>query len=423
MNILYDISTLGLSVHFETARTGIARTIESLAAELHRLAPAEFSLCASLSVPQLLQTLSYLKNRDDADGYRFSQPEGLLARAMLPLLSRVYPRPGGSALIRRAFNFSLNATGSWLTSPGAKDLARADIFHATLYPCPKRIESIRRIARFLTIYDLIPILYPQYFQNNPNHFIRQIVAGITPDQWVLAISQNTKNDLCNFAGIDPSRVFVTHLAASDIFYPCNDSDMLAAVRLRHKIPDGHYVLSLSTLEPRKNIDQTIRSYVDLVKQQGIRDLSLVLVGTKGWDFDRIFSEIGHASSFTDRIIVTGYVRDEDLAALYSGAMMFVYPSFYEGFGLPPLEAMQCGVPVITSNTSSLPEVVGNAGQMVDPTDQDALTQAMYRLYRSEALRRAMAAQALTRAKHFSWNACATATLSAYRTAHAQQGAH
>ena len=195
--------------------------------------------------------------------------------------------------------------------------------------------------------------------------------------------------------------------------------MLEQVRKKFGIPNGPYILSLSTLEPRKNIAQTIRCFVRLLEQEKIDDLSLVLVGSKGWDYDSIFEEIAASPKIRDRIIVTGYAADEDLAPLYSGATMFVYPSFYEGFGLPPLEAMQCGVPVITSNTSSLPEVVGEAGIMVDPHDADELSQAMLKIYNSTDARQRMSLESLEQAQKFSWKRCAEQTIDTYKAAVAE----
>ena len=160
--------------------------------------------------------------------------------------------------------------------------------------------------------------------------------------------------------------------------------------------------------------QTIKCFSRLAQDNALNDLSLVLVGTKGWAFDPIFKEIAANPKIRDRIIVTGYVDDKYLAPLYSGAMMFVYPSFYEGFGLPPLEAMQCGVPVITSNTSSLPEVVGKAGIMIDPEDADALCQAMLTIYDSTEVRQKMSADSLAQASKFSWQKCAEQTINAYK---------
>jgi glycosyltransferase involved in cell wall biosynthesis len=152
----------------------------------------------------------------------------------------------------------------------------------------------------------------------------------------------------------------------------------------------------------------------VVEKYGIEDLYFVLVGTKGWDFDSIFDRLNSCTLSRDRFIVTGFVPDEHLAAIYSEAMMFVYPSLYEGFGLPPLEAMQCGVPVITSNTSSLPEVLGNAGIMIDPKNSSELENAMYSLYANEELRKHLSEKGMERAKLFSWQKCAEQTVDVYR---------
>jgi glycosyltransferase involved in cell wall biosynthesis len=260
-------------------------------------------------------------------------------------------------------------------------------------------------------------MFPQFFEFKEDHLLNKILDSLAPDNWAICISDSTKNDLCNkFPKIDPSRVFVTPLAASELFYPCNDFEQISLIRKKYNIPDAPYILSLSTLEPRKNIDHTIRCFAHLSQQEHIKDLSLVLVGTKGWDYNKIFEEISNNNSLQDRIIVTGYVADEDLAALYSGAMAFVYPSFYEGFGLPPLEAMQCGIPVITSNTSSLPEVVGDAGIMVSPTDTDALCQSMLEIYNNPSLRKTMSLRSIERSKQFSWEKCTQETINAYKTA-------
>ncbi len=143
-------------------------------------------------------------------------------------------------------------------------------------------------------------------------------------------------------------------------------------------------------------------------------LHLVLVGKKGWLDNNIHSEISNLyPRLRERIIFTGYVPDEDLAPLYSGSLVFVYPSVYEGFGLPPLEAMQCGTPVITSNTSSLPEVVGNAGITVAPLDEDSLCHSIWELYQNDSLRNSLSTKSIEQAAKFSWEKCLQQTISAY----------
>ena len=216
--------------------------------------------------------------------------------------------------------------------------------------------------------------------------------------------------------LDESQIFVAPLAASDtLFYPVLEQDIIGYTLQKYDIPSNQpYFLSISTLEPRKNIDTIIKSFSELVLQEKIQDVNLVLVGTKGWDFDKIFEIIAVSPQIKNRIIFTGYVPDEDLAALYSGALCFVYMSLCEGFGLPPLEAMQCGTPVICSDTTSLPEVMGDAGILVNPTDWVAISQAMLNVYQNQPLRIELNQKSLQRASHFSWQKFADETWNVYQ---------
>lgn len=300
-------------------------------------------------------------------------------------------------------------------------LKRADIFHSLYYAVPSHARGRKNLSVFITVHDIIPILYPQYFDEiDPGtpHFLKIIIDGIQVEDWVICVSQKTKEDLCNYRkDLDPRRVFVTHLGASNWFHPCDDAAIIKKACSKYRIPEGRYVLSLCTLEPRKNLAHLVRCFTRLVRQEPLSDLRLVLAGGLGWQYESIFQELtGADGTIRERIILTGRVADEDMAALYSGATAFVYPSLYEGFGLPPLEAMQCGTPVITSNTSSLPEVVGNAGIMVDPHDIDGLCQAMLQLATKPDLRQSMSQKSLEQAARFSWKRCADQTLAAYATA-------
>jgi glycosyltransferase involved in cell wall biosynthesis len=297
-------------------------------------------------------------------------------------------------------------------------LSKADIFHSPCFALTPQIRDIKSVEKFVTVYDLIPILYPNYFNYDAASVCKNIIDSISDRDWTICISEASKNDLCSYTKkIDPDRVYVTPIAASsNVFYPCRNEEEVSTVCKKYSIPDAPYILSLCTLEPRKNIDSVIKCFAKLVQQQNIQDLYLVLVGTKGWSYDQIFQELANFDLAKDRVIITGYVADEDLAALYSGALAFAYLSFYEGFGLPPLEAMQCGVPVITSNNSSLPEVVGDAGIMLDALDADGLCQSMLDIYRDSIFRESMSLKSLDRAKEFSWEKCTQATLAAYQTA-------
>ena len=432
IKVIYDISVLGQGYLHSRARTGIFRVVESLAE----------GLTASPECDLLFSVSQYFQLLDASLDYLQSNPK----LAKIPLLhssfSRIFHKKlldtynlvGCQTKINEASNLAedklfleqvknhlentLRMMGGYSNAIDSRNLEEVDIFHSPYDEIPGSVQQANNVQAFITIYDLIPILYPQFLLSEQIPLLyKKTLASISQKDWVTCISHSTKNDLCNYLNIDESRVFVTHLAAEpSIFYPCADVAKIASTRSKYGIPDAPYILSLGTLEPRKNLDGAIRSFAKLIEEQNIKDLYLVLVGTPGWKYDKIMEEISQKSFLKERIIFTGYVPESDLAALYSSALAFVYPSFYEGFGLPPLEAMQCGVPVITSNTSSLPEVVGEAGIMVDPKDTDALCHSMLEIYNNSSLRSSMSVKSLAQAKLFSWERCTQQTIAAYRTA-------
>jgi glycosyltransferase involved in cell wall biosynthesis len=249
-------------------------------------------------------------------------------------------------------------------------------------------------------------------------FMQTTLGSLKPETFVICDSQHTKNDLCNYLpDLDPERVKVIYLAADDNFYQCADARLIAATKKKCGVPEGcSYLLALSSLVPRKNFPRTIRCFVRMLKESHVIDLYLVIVGEIGLDYEDILFEIESAGEFRSRILLAGYLPDEDLAPLYSGATAFVYLSFYEGFGLPPLEAMQCGTAVITSNTSSLPEVVGDAAIMVDPANEDAICDAMLNIYKDSSLQGSLSEKSLQRAKQFSWDRYNEQVINAYEEA-------
>jgi glycosyltransferase involved in cell wall biosynthesis len=404
MNVIYDVAVLGAGRSDPLARTGIFRVVENTA---HRLAVSR-----EVSV-------SFHASRFAAESIAFIHDDRQLDNELFPLSGtcrRMFPvcmKPAGfhlSRLKRRLFDLAC--------APPVGLFGRSHIFHSPFYPFPQRLRDFAHLKRFLTVHDLIPILHPEFFTSKMARLLlEQALEGVGEDGWVLCDSRSTRDDVCAYLGhLDPSRVFVAALAAPEDLRPCDDGERLSLVRRQYAIPDGPYLLCLGTLEPRKNTSRLIRCFARMVLQEKADDLSLVLTGAKGWDYGKVFDEVESTGALKGRIVFTGFVDSEDLAPLYSGALAFVYPSFYEGFGLPPLEAMQCGTPVITSNTSSLPEVVGDAGIMVAPTDEDGLCEAMVKLYRQPALRAAMAERALARAATFTWDAYMDETIRAYRTA-------
>lgn len=401
-NVILDISPLGLGFYHRQARTGISRVIEKLLFGLH----SDPSVNLSLAAPSnLSETMRYARQAFPTNLPLFVNPAGeqRLARLENALLSPFDLSGIPSKVIRQLFYRSRKVLQAEQARFNVRQFPEGAVYHSTFFPLPEAVRTASSVKKVVTIYDLIPILHPEWF-NETENTVRQTIASIPPDGYVVTISQATKDDFCAYTGFDPNRVIPILLAASpDLFYRETDPVRQQAVRQRFGIGDGPYLLSLATLEPRKNIDHLIRCFVRLLESGELpTEMKLVLVGTKGWKFDKIMDEVGRSEQIRSRIVVTGFVPDEELAALYSGALAFAYPSLYEGFGLPPLEAMQCGLPVITSNVSSLPEVVGDAAIQVAPTDADALCQAIMTMVTDATARQQMADKAVERATLFSW---------------------
>lgn len=432
MKVLYDISVLGVGQYNPLAKTGVARVIENVAFGLAKSKDCDLVFCESLSVDILNACLSYRNSNQRFKTIPVAHSSWILnlynklqeINKILKHSNQIKDKNGYREQdelekeLTEYMEFSLSRIEKAYGKTQLKYLENADIFHANYYPINDQAKAFPKVRKFMTVCDLIPIKYPEFFgiKNKEEHVIYQSIASIDKDKdWVICISQSTKNELCDYIGIDESRVFVTHLgAAKDIFYPCQDKIKIASVRKKYGIPESPYLLSLSTLEPRKNIAHLIQCFAQLVREESIQDLLLVLVGTQGWDYKNILQEISNYDSIKNRIIITGRVADEDLAAIYSDALVFIYPSLYEGFGLPPLEAMQCSVPVITSNTSSLPEVVGNAGIMVNPKNTDELCHSILEIYNTQSLRADMSLKSLEQSKKFSWEKCTQETIESYK---------
>jgi glycosyltransferase involved in cell wall biosynthesis len=202
------------------------------------------------------------------------------------------------------------------------------------------------------------------------------------------------------------------------FRPIRDLAALAAVRDRYNLGSGPFVLALGTIQPRKNYVRLIQAFAKVVGQwwqispETMGDVNLVISGGQGWLFDAIFAEVGRLG-LEERVKFTGFVDDADLPALYSAATIFAYLSLYEGFGLPALEAMACGTPFIGSNVSSIPEVVGEAGLLVNPVDVDAIAAGLIGLLKDASARDAFMRDGLQRSAHFTWDAAAKQLLSIY----------
>ena len=267
-----------------------------------------------------------------------------------------------------------------------------------------------------TIHDLAFEHFPQTFKRRSSMQLRLTVRHTARNaSHIITLSEYSRRDIIETYGIAPERISVTPASAPASFAPVTDEKELARVRDLYGI-DGDYVLSVGAIQPRKNLSRLIAAYSSLRRTQAGGKLpQLVLVGKCAWLYDETLRTIKDLE-VSNSVVLTGYVPEDHLPALYSGALFFVYPSYFEGFGLPPIEAMKCGAPVIVGNKTSLPEIVGDAGVLVDPFDVNDIACAMERLMRDSSFRSHLRAKGLERAKLFDWKETARRTLAVYRKA-------
>jgi len=275
--------------------------------------------------------------------------------------------------------------------------------------CQYPIIPPRDTKFIMTMYDLIPVLYPDLvtpvYAWQSKYFLPHILKK---SDRILAISDHTKKDLVRQYHIPPDKIDVTHLGVSDHFRPL-DTKLIDDYKIKHNLTSP-YILFVGAIEPKKNIPTLIKAFSHCIQE--IPSLNLVLAGKPSWKYREVFSLID-VLHLKNKVKILNFVHYDELPLLYNGAEVFVFPSRYEGFGLPPLEAMKCGTPVIVSNSSSLPEIVGENGIMVRPDDERELCNQILRIIRERDYRETMRDYYLNRANLFSWEKCVQKTIKSY----------
>jgi len=310
----------------------------------------------------------------------------------------------------KIFNYLLQKT---LGRPKLDSLLRTDLF----FMPHLNFAALERADRSLVaVHDLSFLRFPEFFSLRKTiwHTALQVKRSLKRFRYVIAVSQNTKKDLLDLVGLPEERVVVIHSGLPENCYPWDKNDKrLDQVRAKFHLP-REFVLYLGTLEPRKNVRGTIQAFEECCERGLVgKDCYLVLAGARGWKYESIF-RAWRASPFRDRIIFTGFVAEEEKIAFYNLAKIFVYPSFYEGFGFPPLEAMRCGTPVITANSSSLPEVVAQGGILVNPFDAGETAAALSQLYHNKELREKMVELGFIAAQNYTWSRTACQYLDLFK---------
>ncbi|MCO6451612.1 MAG: glycosyltransferase family 4 protein [Caldilineales bacterium] len=284
-------------------------------------------------------------------------------------------------------------------------IGSVDIFHATDHLLP----NLQRTKAVFSLGDVTFLSHPQAHSRLNRMFLRLMMPRFLSNAYaIIAISQNTLAEMKRYYEVGLDNATVVHLGVSKRFKPIDDPATLTDVRKRYALPLD-FILYVGTIEPRKNIARLIEAYANLNNQT----TKLVIAGKRGWLYDDVF-QLVQSHGLENDVLFPGYISDEDLPAIFSAATLFVFPSLYEGFGLPVLEAMACGVPVITSNVSSLPEVAGDAAILIDPYDIQSIRDAMQSLMDNPTKRSELSAKGLRNAAEFTWERTARQTLDIYR---------
>src|SRR5947207_1139394 len=365
------------------------------------------------------------------DGYPLSEPLTGIGHYTLELacsLARNFPRDEFELVSPKPFNpaasggiqresipnlrliqaKSSSLRGHWW-SVGLPMYARRagfDLFHGTNFEVPlwKRRRTV------LTIHDLSTLLYPETHRASAVRRARlrlPIAAKITDA--IITPTETVRQEVCERLKVKPGKVTAIHEAPRRTFSPMTKEETVA-IRKRLRVED-EFLLFVGTLEPRKNLLTTLRAFEEVITRTSARP-QLVIAGGEGWLIDETLSFIDSAS-LKDRILLTGYLNDEDLRALYSSCRAFVYPSLYEGFGLPPLEAMACGAPVIAGRIAALQEALGDAAILIEPLDVQTLSRTIIEVLRDERRRAAMGEAGIKHAAKFSWDTAAKLTHEVY----------
>lgn len=351
------------------------------------------------------------RNMDDESIPDGNQLKGLnlvvfVQRSRLELLN-VEETPNLHLIVTPDLSPFMRLIWEQISFPMLANNQRLDLLHSLHYTMPVAYPG----RTVVTFHDMTFFLYPHH-HTLPKRFFFRFFIRLSARKAValIADSESTRQDTIRLVGVSPGKIFTAPLGVTQEFRQIPDKTIHQQVRQKYQLPE-HFMLFVGTIEPRKNLPILLQAYASVADQ--MQHHHLVVVGPKGWMVEAISRQTGQLS-ISDKVNFTGYVEQDDLPLIYNLADVFIYPSAYEGFGLPVLEAMACGTPVITSNVSSMPEIVGEAGVLIAPNNTHALAQAMVELINDPIARQRLSIKGQERAAAFSWKRTAEKTIAVYR---------
>lgn len=295
--------------------------------------------------------------------------------------------------------------------PSALRLEKVDVFHETFSPYIRKVRGIKTV---ITVHDLHLLMFPNAdFQHNIKLYTTLYTKAIEVADICIAVSESTKVDMIKYFSVTPEKIRVIYEGVSERFHPIDDLSVIGDFKEKFGLPEG--IILTVGIGHRKNTQRLIQAYRVLKEKHRI-ERKLVITGKpKFWNFE--MTQLIGRLNLNEDIIFLGYFPEEELPILYNSSDLFVFPSLYEGFGFPLLEAMKCGVPVVTSNISSMPEIVGDAGLLVDPYNEYEIAEAIAKVLSDGDLRTKLKTKGMERAKKFTWEETVKKTIGVYREVH------
>lgn len=417
INVLFDATVLENGANKSAARSGIYFVAYNILLEMIKRKELEVKLyCNPSKLHKVAEIINEDENLANLQIAEYSKLDKLISR--WEFLKYSNKQKKGNKIVRVFIKTTLNLLKFIYDNKNKLNFVNeykniykdVEIFFSPFDAIPLEVKSIKNIKKYTILYDIMPLLFPEFYpgMKYKDFWYNKLLSSLNNDDYYFAISEYTKQDFIkNIKNITAERITTIPLSTGLKYERINDKSKIDKVKKKYNIPsDKKYLFSLCTLEPRKNLIFAVKNFIEFIKKNNIDDFIFVLGGGH-WDIfiEKLNDAIGDLDSYKDKIIKIGYVADEDMSALYSGAEMFVFPSIYEGFGMPILEAMECGCPVITSNVTSMPEVIGDCGIQIDPTNDEDLINAFEKMYFDEQFRNGCIIKGLERAKQFTWRKC------------------